>query len=494
MGMGHPHPAMSMMSGAPPVAGMSISGHAPRIPGAVLTNGLASKSLLGRQSRETGSAKDIIYLCLEMTTDPYIQHNSLASAGPVYPYNASMYSEQPYHQEQQQRLGGYESGMYAFAGGMPDSLPRNSFSQNAHLAGMPRAPSGYMVAPNPAGYPSTIYPDSPELQPSGQHLRETHGCDGCRAAKRREDSRRYEEERGCGCHHQLHSHHQSRRHTRRYRSPGAAVPFSDSSSEDDQEDDTYLRPSRRRRRAPVIETQQLLPTRSRHGSSGSRQRRTASRAPGLPSVIQRSVGNDDYSDSDLPEFVSKDVREKNDGAPAYRHERRRDDPYPQVNTHRDDFDRYRPRPEDLRLDALRIHENDPRRGDSIPPARERHMSIQRSLVHPGGVMTPVSPILQRLSPRPLYRDPQVRSHSRNSSRGPGHSRGIAPPDQRHYHPPQSLPRHLGSPPQEDLEVFPLVSKRYSPSRLHRHEYGGNQPAGLTTPSKLHPNFPEQSLS
>lgn len=45
MGMAHPHPAMSMMTGgAPPVAGQSLSMQASRIPGAVLMNGLASTS------------------------------------------------------------------------------------------------------------------------------------------------------------------------------------------------------------------------------------------------------------------------------------------------------------------------------------------------------------------------------------------------------------------------------------------------------------------
>lgn len=39
MGMGHPHPAMSMMSGMPAAAGLEE-----RVPGAVLPSGLASES------------------------------------------------------------------------------------------------------------------------------------------------------------------------------------------------------------------------------------------------------------------------------------------------------------------------------------------------------------------------------------------------------------------------------------------------------------------
>ncbi|KAJ9110986.1 hypothetical protein QFC20_002753 [Naganishia adeliensis] len=358
---------MSMMAaGAPPVAGQSFSMQAPRIPGAVLTNGLAN---------------------------PYIQHNSLASAGPVYPYNASVYSEQPYQREpgriptlsheQSQRIGGYESGIYAYAGGMPDSLPRNSPSRFAQVRMSPAGmnPDGYMGALNPSRYPSTIYPDPPEMQRSEPTWRDAYDCEGCRDERLREDSERYAKEH---------------------------------------------------------------------------------------------------------------IREGADGENTYRNKQNAR-PRRQAHRDHDEFDPQSPRPEDLRLDALRLHVVEPRGGNTNRSGRERHVSMPRNWVHANEGSGPESPASQRLSPHVAHRDSRIRSQSRD-----GHGRiggttahHITPPDQRNLRPPQSLPHYLGSPIQEDMtEVFPLASRRNSPSRMHRHEYEGNQPAGFTTRSKLHPNFPK----
>lgn len=379
---------------------------------------------------------------------------------------------------------------------MPDSLPRNPPSRFAQV-GIPSAgmnPDGYMEAHNPPRYPSTIYPDPPKLQDAPRTWRDADACKGCREQRLREKAERYAEERLCDCHHR-HTHAQrqpSRRH-RKDHSPGIPIPFSDSSS-DDQVVDTYMRPSRRRRRTAADEKHQLLSQRSRDRSRGSGRKRTASRAPGLPSVAQLSVSSGDYYGLGLPDLALEDIGERTDAGHIYRNKRQQNaDPRRQGHPDRDEFDPQSQRPEDLRLDTLRLHADEPRPEEGHPntPRRGRHVSIPRNWVPTGQGVAPESPVSQRLSPPAAYRDSSTRGQSRDTNgRMDGTaSRNVAFSHHRNLRVPQSLPHHLGSPIQESMmEAFPLASKRNSPSRLHRHEYEGNQPAGFTTRSKLHPNL------
>lgn len=333
------------------------------------------------------------------------------------------------------------------------------------------------------------------MQRSEPTWRDAYDCEGCRDERLREDSERYAKERMCNCHHHMHSQRRPMRRHRDDNNPGIAVLFSDSSSDDDQVEleDSYLRPSRRRRHTAAEDKQQPLPQRSRHRSGGSGRKRTASRAPGLPSVTQLSISSGDYSEKVPRDFALEDIREGADGENTFRNKQNAR-PRRQAHRDHDEFDPQSPRPEDLRLDALRLHVVEPRGGNTNRSGRERHVSMPRNWVHANeGRSGPESPASQRLSPHVAHRDSRIRSQSRD-----GHGRiggttahHITPPDQRNLRPPQSLPHYLGSPIQEDMtEVFPLASRRNSPSRMHRHEYEGNQPAGFTTRSKLHPNFPK----
>lgn len=430
--------------------------------------------------------------------DPYIQHNSLASAGPVYPYNASVYSEQPDHRDQrvcintlshdQGRVGGYESGIYAYAGGMPDSLPRNSLPRSANIRMFPAGmgPGGYLVPPtDPSGYPSTIYPDPPDIQSFRRRPRGAHHCEDCRQERHRADREHYAEEHSCHCNYHNHLGQVSRRH-RKDNCPQVAVPFSDSSSEDDQHEDVYLQASRRG------EAQELLPQRSRHRSGGSRRKRTASRAPRLASVTQLSISSGDYSDS-APNLALGGIREKTNAENMYRVERHSNGRLQrQVPRDRDENDQYRSRPEDLRLDTLRLRDDDVRPGHEDRAGRKRHLSIPRNWMNTVEPRVSNSPVSGHLSPQVPYHQGRIRSQSRDGN-PPTYGRTLrntTPPDQRNFRQPHSMPHHVGSPIQEDItEVFPLESRRHSPSRLHRYEYDGNQPAGVMTRSKLHPAFP-----
>jgi hypothetical protein len=433
--------------------------------------------------------------------DPYIQHNSLASAGPVYPYNTSVYSEQPDYRDQrvhintlshdQGRVGGYENGIYAYAGGMPDSLPRNSLTRSAQIQMSPAGmgPGGYMVPPNlHSGYPSTIYPDPPDIRNSARHARVAHDCEECLQERHRADRDHYAEKHSCHCDHKEQPRRASRRPRKDHR-PEVAVPFSDSSSEDDQHGDAYLRVCRPRGHRIPEETQELLPQRLRHRSGGSRRKRTASRAPGLASVTQLSISSGDYSDTG-PNLALGDIREKTDVGNMYRVERHSNGRL-QRRLLGDESDQYRSRPEDLRLDTLRLHD-DVRLGNEDRAGRKRHLSIPRNGMHTGQPRNSDSPVSGRLSPHVTSREARIRSQSRDGN-GAIHGRtshSMTPPDQRNFRQPHSMPDHVGSPIQEDItEVFPLESRRHSPSRLHRFEYDGNQPAGVMTRSKLHPAFP-----
>ncbi|KAJ9096424.1 hypothetical protein QFC21_005246 [Naganishia friedmannii] len=280
MGMAHPHPAMSTAM-MPDAAALGLSMHMPsqsvRVPGAVLTNGVAN---------------------------PYMQHNSLASAGPAYPYNASIYSDLPDQREQQQthymrsiprsqEFGKFDSGIYAYAGGMPDTRtagnPRPSVYQNY---GYPAVgiTGGHVMAPTATGYASTIYPDSPTIDTRDSGTRRVKDCSACRA-QRLQEQINLVDEIACDCHDSRNRHRRSREPRIRNTKPS----FTDSSSDADAEDMSYFSSSgEQRRRRGDSEPRQLaeseIPQRSRQQTSQSGTR-NASRAPRLPSLAQLSFDN-----------------------------------------------------------------------------------------------------------------------------------------------------------------------------------------------------------
>lgn len=493
MGMGHPHPTMSMMSGMPAAAGLSYPTPEERIPGAVLTSGLASESkTFDMEERAKQSGDPHAFLI-----DPWIQHNSLASAVMRgYPYNTSICSERPQYrsnyadvpvQGYQQRTDGYDGGLYAYAGGMPDTLPRNSLSQSVGF-GVPHAgfPGAFAMEPNMGGYASTIYPDPPERDTSSHRGQGGGGCDHCCAASRREEVERMLNDTHCDCREHRHGQHHAGQH-QGHAKPARARAYSESSSEDGEEQNYYATPSRRVR--PIVDNVMLSPPRrGRLRSSGSGQR-TASRPPGLPSVKQQSFNSESSPDPSMPRHVARERGGRRTGLrPSIPQEHAMD--YSRArDRHPDEGYREhklaRMRPEDLRLDAIHIGSHSGGEISPAPAGLRTTMDVPQW--HPDTV-----PAIHReahFNPAPESACEDHLRHLRARNR----SRNNNDVQRRRVRSPSYTPHHLGSPLREEFaEVFPLPSKQNSPSRMHRQEYSGNAPAGPTTRSKLHPGFPHRS--
>jgi hypothetical protein len=432
-------------------------------------------------------------------TDPWIQHNSLASAAGGYPYNASVYSELPparsHHAEfylpnqgHMERMGGYDSGLYAYAGGLPDTMPRNSFSHPVGFGPPPvGVPVGYTMEGNNGRYASTIYPDPPERDLSRTRFRRGSGCEHC-AATRREEHERMAEDVHCDCN-ERRNHRIPRSHHHKHAEPERARAFSESSSGDEGGEIYRSTGSRRSRRIDDNMLHLSPPRRGRLRSSGSGQR-TASRPPGLPSVKQRSVNSESAPD---PSARPRHIERENGGRhielnhpiqgdytrvrSGQRHQSEGSESHDHVE------------PEDLRLDAIHIDDHWRQEASHIPARartaidgarRDRSTGWPEELrgeyrashydLPPQGV---IKEDVRLVGPSNVSRDYNEVKRRRDRS--------------------QSFSTQFGSPLREEFaEVFPLPSKQNSPSRMHRQEYSGNAPAGPTTRSKLHPEFPHRS--
>jgi hypothetical protein len=295
----------------------------------------------------------------------------------------------------------------------------------------------------------------------------------------------------CDCN-ERRNHRNHRSHHQKHAEPERARAFSESSSGDEEAEVYHATTSRRSRRIDDNMLHLSPPRRGRLKSTGSGHR-AASRPPGLPSVKQRSVNSESSPDSSArPRHTA---RESGGG-------RRIESRHPMKGDHTRDrtpqqyqSDGYENRdlkhvePEDLRLDAIHIDDHRAQ-GISHAPARagiaidghrtdrnrarpEELRGEYRASHHDLSQEGVIEEDVRLLRPSNVSRDHNEVKRRRDRS--------------------QSFSTQFGSPLREEFaEVFPLPSKQNSPSRMHRQEYPGNAPAGPTTRSKLHPEFPHRS--
>lgn len=358
------------------------------------------------------------------------------------------------------------------------------------------------MAPTATGYASTIYPDTPTIDPRDSITRVRRDCSACRAQRRREEADLMEEA-PCDCHRDSRSrrHHRSREPRTRTAQPF----FTDSSSDEDDEDIPYLSRSgkhRSRRRESGLRhlAEPDFAQQSRQHSSRS-GRRNASRAPRLPSLAQLSF------DSQGPRATSEpfldDLMRSN--AAHKRHRSREEGDVKTVTSHprKSSPVRYRYledeshllQPDDLPIDNLNLRDH---LEDYEPSVRRRARSSvvgKDTRFGSARMAENESQYLQPQSPHAFHAVPKDRSHSRDRNdvrpAVPQHLRR-APSFQRYVdnQPEEESPQYRNMQQEHNLgETNPLSSRRHSPSRMHRHLYTGNQPATLTTQSKLHPSFP-----
>lgn len=352
------------------------------------------------------------------------------------------------------------------------------------------------MAPTATGYASTIYPDSPTIDTRGSGSRGVRECSACRAQRRQEEVE-FLEETQCDCrdsrHRRRRSHEPKTRNTR---------PFTDTSSDEEAEKSPYLSrrsgKHRRRRGDPELRplAEPVISQRNRHHSSRS-GRRNVSRAPRLPSLAQLSFN---YQPSGPLEPFS-DQLERRELASRDRSRDRGDVGAMYVGSHASSPSRYRhlenesylPQPDDLRMDKLQLrdaHED----YEQSHERRARSPVVSNSARPHSAMIVNESPYLQTQSPRVFQTMHQDRSCSRdrnNARLAMSQSLGV-PPVQRYPINPseEALSQRINVQRGDDCgEVYPLSSKKLSPSRMHRHYYAGNQPATVTTHSKLHPSSP-----
>ncbi|GHJ86931.1 hypothetical protein NliqN6_3333 [Naganishia liquefaciens] len=433
-----------------------------------------------------------------------MQPNSLASAYRGYPYvyNDSIYTGQPLCRTQHaqvhvpiasqghaQRMRMDDSGLYAYAGGMPDTLPPNSLIQSSGAGLSPAAFSyAYPLGPNvQKGYASTIYPDPPASDTSVYPTQRDYDCMSHGSTLMEGCGRVGADIQSC-CRETRHL-----RHTAAYLDDEKlqyARVYSESSS-DDGENHAYHPTARRRRRTTGGKLLRSPPRRDRLKSSRSGQR-TASRPPALPSVKQQSFDSirpdDQYKP--IPAARESDGRRKAicrstpDRYSTTRSPIRYAYPDREPRNYEEDAGA-RVRPETLRLDALHITSH--AQVHTSPVAEDAH--VARFDGHHRHSDSRTHEALGSTSPRAYPEDPSLgRAEMDLRSRRP--RSGDNDVLQRRLDRSESMSDyHFNNLlPEEFAEIYPLPSKRNSPSRLHRQGYGGNAPAGPMTRSKLHPDF------
>lgn len=386
-------------------------------------------------------------------------------------------------------MGGYDSGMYAYAGGRPDTMPGNSFSHPVGFRPLPAGiPAGYTMGNDNGHYASTIYPDPPEREVFSTRFGRSSGCAYC-AATRREESEHMGENTHCDCSERRHGRHRTPHH--KHENSERARPYSESSSGDEEEGSNYTTTHRRIRRRADDMIHSSPARRGRLNSSGSRQRRTASRPPGLPSVKQRSFDSESSPDSSAsPRRIARegDSRhiELRHPLRGYQTRNRSHQRYQSESSEIHDLNQD---PEGLRMGALHI--DDRCRQESSHALARAEIAIDgsrrdRNRGRPEELREQYRASHYELSPKGVLDEDVKLLQPSHVSRDNDEAR-------RRRDRSQSFSTQFGSPLREEFaEVFPLPSKQNSPSRMHRQEYAGNAPAGPTTRSKLHPEFPHPS--